>query len=58
MLAKYRRLTEISRGIVQLENRLHSSPDDRAARLRLAQLYRADGQADRAAYHAKPAAGP
>lgn len=50
MLAAYRRATDVSRGIVHLENRLHNAPNDRAARLRLAHLYDADGQPERAAY--------
>jgi tetratricopeptide (TPR) repeat protein len=51
MLAQYRRTTDLNRGIYQLESRLHNAPGDRAARLRLARLYRADGQPERAAYH-------
>lgn len=51
MLAAYRRTTDLNRGIHQLESRLHNAPGDRAARLRLAHLYAADGQPDRAAYN-------
>jgi tetratricopeptide (TPR) repeat protein len=51
MLAAYRRTTDLSRGIVQLEARLHNVPKDRAARARLVRLYEADGQPERAAYH-------
>jgi Tfp pilus assembly protein PilF len=50
MLAAYHHTTDLSRGIVQLENRLQNAPGDRAARLRLARLYAADGQRERAAY--------
>jgi tetratricopeptide (TPR) repeat protein len=51
MLAAYRRTTDLDRGIHQLESRLHYTPRDRAARLRLARLYAADGQPERAAYN-------
>jgi protein O-GlcNAc transferase len=51
-LTAYRRTTDLSRGIVQLENRVHNVPKDRAARLRLAQLYASDHQPERAAYQA------
>ena len=44
MLAAYRRTTDLSRGIHQLEGRLHNTPGDRAARRRLARLYAADAQ--------------
>jgi thioredoxin-like negative regulator of GroEL len=57
MLAAYRRATDLSRSIVHLENRLHNAPNDRAARLRLAHLYDADGQPERAAYQRRLAAG-
>jgi tetratricopeptide (TPR) repeat protein len=57
MLDAYRRATDLSRSIVHLENRLHNAPNDRAARLRLARLYEADGQPERAAYQRRLAAG-
>jgi tetratricopeptide (TPR) repeat protein len=50
MLAAYHHTTDLSRGIIQLENRLQNVPGDRVARLRLARLYASDGQPDRAAY--------
>jgi tetratricopeptide (TPR) repeat protein len=55
MLAAYRRATDRSRSIVHLENRLHNAPADREARRHLARLYAADGQPERAAYHAAQA---
>jgi tetratricopeptide (TPR) repeat protein len=51
-LEAYRRTTDLSRGIVQLENRVRNAPGDRAARLRLVRLYAADHQPERAAYQA------
>jgi tetratricopeptide (TPR) repeat protein len=50
-LAAYRRATDRSRTIVHLEHRLHNTPGDATARARLARLYDADDQPERARYH-------
>jgi tetratricopeptide (TPR) repeat protein len=49
-LERYQRVSDQSRTIQHLENRILNAPDDLPARLRLAQLYHATGQFGRARF--------
>jgi predicted Zn-dependent protease len=50
ILDRYQQISDESRAIQHLENRILHAPDDLAARLRLAKLYRATGQLGRARF--------